>query len=147
MEPAEETPQDRVQARVARGERRDRRRAIGALGERHAAAHLERLGYEIVERNFRTRSGELDIVATSDRSLVFCEVKTRIAGSALGPAGPLDAIGAAKRGKLRRLAREWLDPSRSGERPHRDELRFDAIGVTVNRAGGLLALEHVEAAF
>jgi putative endonuclease len=100
-----------------------------------------------VECNFRTRSGEIDIVAASDGCLVFCEVKTRIAGSKLGPAGPLDAIGTTKRRKLRRMAGEWFDPERAGERPHRADVRFDAIGVTMNRAGGLLALEHVEAAF
>jgi putative endonuclease len=132
---------------TAREARRDPRRAIGALGEAHAGAHLKRLGYEIVERNFRTRAGEIDIVAANDRSLVFCEVKTRIGGSKLGPAGPLDAIGVAKRRQLRRMAAEWFDPQRPGERPRRAEVRFDAIGVTVNRAGGLLALEHVEAAF
>ena len=124
----------------------DPRRRLGALGERLAREHLERAGYEILERNFRCRLGELDLVAASERALVFCEVKTRVAGGRSGPAGPLDAIGCAKRRRLRSLAGEWLDLHR-GDRPYRATLRFDAIGVTVNRAGGLLALEHVEDAF
>ena len=52
----------------------DRRHLLGALGERLAAEHLERLGFRIVERNYRTRWGELDIVAFDGRVLAFCEV-------------------------------------------------------------------------
>ena len=124
----------------------DPRRALGALGERLAREHLERAGYEIVECNFRCRRGELDIVATEGRALVFCEVKTRVAAGRSGPAGPLDAIGTAKRRRLRLLAAEWLRAPRA-DRPYAPALRFDAIGVTVDRTGGLLALDHVENAF
>lgn len=124
----------------------DPRRGLGTLGERLAAEHLVRAGCVLIERNWRSRYGELDIVAVDARALVFCEVKTRVAGGTSGPAGPLESIGPAKRRRLRRLAREWLC-EHSGELPANDQLRFDAIGVTVNRAGGLLALEHLEAAF
>jgi len=124
----------------------DPRRGLGALGERLAADHLLRAGYVLIECNWRSRYGELDIVAADGRALVFCEVKTRVAGGFLGPASPLESIGPDKRRRLRRLAREWL-AEHSGERPSTDELRFDAIGVIVNRAGGLLELEHMEAAF
>ena len=124
----------------------DPRRGLGALGERLAREHLERSGYEILECNFRCRAGELDIVAAADLALVFVEVKTRVAGGRSGPSAPLDAIGGGKRRRLRLLAAEWLS-ARRGDHPYRENLRFDAIGVTVNRAGGLLALEHVEDAF
>ncbi|MGI9082438.1 MAG: YraN family protein [Thermoleophilaceae bacterium] len=124
----------------------DPRRELGAMGERLAREHLERAGYDILQSNFRCRLGELDIVAADGRALVFCEVKTRVAGGRSGPAGPLDAIGTRKRRRLRLLAVEWLRAPEAG-RPHPPALRFDAIGVTVNRAGGLLALEHVEDAF
>lgn len=124
----------------------DPRRRLGALGERLAGEHLERDGYQILERNFRCPLGELDIVAADARSLVFCEVKTRVAGSRAGPRAPLDAIGAGKRRRLRLLAIEWLR-ARGGDGPRRRLLRFDAVGVTVNRAGGLLRLEHVKDAF
>jgi putative endonuclease len=126
----------------------DPRRARGVLGERMAADHLARRGYRILERNFRTRYGELDLVAADSGSIVFCEVKTRIAGGTAGPAGPLDAVGASKRTKLRQMAAEWLGARPAGgDRPHRDELRFDAIGVTLSATGELLALEHLERAF
>src|SRR4051795_2043250 len=86
----------------------DQRRRHGELGEKIAEEHLEHRGYRIVARNFRTRYGELDLIAVDDRALVFCEVKTRVAGSRGGPDGPLDAIGPRKRLRLRRMAAQWL---------------------------------------
>ena len=123
----------------------DRRRARGDHGERLAEGHLAAAGYRILERNFRTRHGELDLVAADARALVFCEVKTRLVGSAGGPPGPLDAIGPGKRRRLRLMAAQWLAArGDAGERPARAQLRFDAIGVTVDRRGALVALDHVE---
>ena len=133
-------------ARVHTSASNDPRRRLGALGERLARQHLERAGYSLVERNYRSRRGEIDIVAIGRGALVFCEVKTRIAGGRSGPTGPLDAIGRAKRRRLRLLAREWL-AERERDRPHAGEIRFDAIGVTLDARGGLVALEHVEGAF
>jgi len=124
----------------------DPRRGLGALGEQLAAQHLVRAGYSIVERNWRCRLGELDIVAADPAALVFCEVKTRVVGGRTGPVGPLDAIGPTKRRRLRLLAREWLR-ARTCDPPRRPALRFDAIGVTVSRGGELVALDHVENAF
>lgn len=125
----------------------DPRRALGQLGERFAAEHLERAGYIVLARNYRTRFGELDIVAADDRCLVFCEVKARVAGTREGPAGPLDAIGPRKRRQLRAMAREWLASTSGSQRPHRPDLRFDAIGVVVTGRGVLLSIEHLEDAF
>lgn len=124
-----------------------RRARLGARGEQLAADHLERAGYDVVERNARCgRVGELDIVAIDGSCLVFCEVKTRVTGTAAGPAGPLDAIGPIKRGRQRRLAAEWLRtrPALSGRQ---QSIRFDAIGIVVDRGGALRSLEHVENAF
>src|SRR5688572_8332117 len=122
--------------------RPDPRRRLGALGERLAREHLQRAGYEVVERNYRSRRGEIDLIALGHGALVFCEMKTRIAGGRAGPAGPLDAIGQSKRRRLRLLAREWLSAGRP--RPDAETLRFDAIGITLSSAGALLGLEHVE---
>jgi putative endonuclease len=125
----------------------DRRRRTGELGERLARTHLERAGYEILDQNFRTRHGELDLVAADRRGIVFCEVKTRIAGSG-GPPSPFDAIGTDKRRRLRRMATEWLMRSGAARRPQgRGELRFDAIGIRLSPSGELLELEHLENAF
>jgi putative endonuclease len=139
----------------------DSRRALGAKGERLAARHLEARGYEVVARNFRTRFGELDLVARDERFLVFCEVKTRIArsvplpGGAAGagglpgpanPLGPFASIGARKQRQVRAIAREWLAQGLL-EGPRPPEIRFDAIGISFDARGRLLALEHLEAAF
>ncbi|HEY7629121.1 MAG TPA: YraN family protein [Thermoleophilaceae bacterium] len=125
----------------------DPRRTLGERGERLAAEHLVRAGYTILATNFRTRFGELDLVAADARCLVFCEVKTRIAGTRRGPAGPLDAIGPRKRAQVRAMAREWLASESASDRPRRPELRFDAIGILISRGGQLVSLDHLEDAF
>jgi putative endonuclease len=119
----------------------DPRRTLGRLGEDLARLHLMRRGYVVVDTNFRTRFGELDIVAAGGRAFVFCEVKTRRAGS--GP--PLESLHPRKQRQVRLMAREWLS-SRAPRGPAR-EIRFDAIGVTVDAAGRPVALEHLEGAF
>ena len=125
----------------------DPRRAIGALGERIAERHLERAGYQIVERNYRSRYGELDLVAADARCIVFCEVKTRVGTGRSGPAQALDAIGPRKRRRVRAMAMQWLRERPPEGRPVRRDLRFDAIGVTLAPNGALLRLEHVPDAF
>jgi putative endonuclease len=120
----------------------DRRRALGAVGEQFAADHLVRRGFRILERNYRTRGGELDIVAADRHRIVFCEVKCRIANRA--GRDPLESIHPAKRTQVRRMAARWLVERAHG--PAR-ELRFDAIGVTLSLTGELLRLDHIEAAF
>lgn len=120
----------------------DDRRALGALGEQLAADHLTRLDYELVERNFRTRFGELDIIAVKGSVLVFCEVKTRRQSSYWRD--PLESVHPRKRQQLRRIAGQWLaQRSARGAK----QLRFDVIGVTVDAQGRLLRLDHLEAAF
>ncbi len=123
------------------------RTSRGATGESLAERHLRAAGYSVLERNFRTRYGELDLIACNERALVFCEVKTRVCGSYGGPAGPLDAIGPKKRRRLRLMAAQWLAARASEERSPRATLRFDAIGVTITPGGRLAKLEHLENAF
>jgi len=121
----------------------DRRRQLGAAGEQLAADHLTRRGYQILDRNYRTRWGELDIVASDESAIVFCEVKCRIANRA--GRDPLESVHPSKRAQVRRLARAWLAEHQA--RPRLSDLRFDAIGVTLAPDGRLLRLDHVEAAF
>jgi putative endonuclease len=127
----------------------DPRRTLGARGEELAARHLEARGFEVVERNFRTRYGELDLVARDRRFLVFCEVKARIVRGdtcTRDVLGPFAAIGPRKQRQVRAMAREWLaQGGLNGARP--PELRFDAIGISFDTTGRLLLLEHLEAAF
>ncbi|HLI61306.1 MAG TPA: YraN family protein [Solirubrobacteraceae bacterium] len=121
----------------------DPRRTLGAAGEEFAAAHLRRLGYELVDRNHRTRWGEIDIIALAAGTLVFVEVKTRRASARAG--SPFDAVDRRKRLQVRRMAAAWL--AEVDERPRVPELRFDVIGITVDRRGRLLELEHREGVF
>ena len=65
-------------------------------GERIAAAHLAERGFQVLERNFRTRYGELDLVLAGEGCIVFCEVKTRVGAGRSGPAGALDATRATR---------------------------------------------------
>ncbi len=125
----------------------DRRRALGTHGEDEAVAHLERLGHEILDRNFRTPYGELDIVSSTGACLVFCEVKTRTAGGRSGPATALEAVGPAKRRRLRLMAREWFRLRGGGHERGSGSVRFDAIGVVLDARRKLVALDHVEDAF
>jgi putative endonuclease len=121
----------------------DRRRRLGARGENLAAEHLIRRGFEIVERNYRTRGGELDLVAFDGRILVFCEVKTR-RGLADGRT-PFESLHPRKRRQVRDMARAWL--ANRPDRPRASTLRFDAIAVWLDTAGRLVRLDHLEGAF
>jgi putative endonuclease len=119
------------------------RHQLGITGEQLAAEHLERLGYRILERNYRTRWGELDIVAFDGRTLIFCEVKSRRVGGRAG--SPLEAVSPTKQAQVRKIAGRWLVERR--ERPYAEVLRFDAIGVSFDAGDRLVSLEHVEGAF
>jgi putative endonuclease len=121
----------------------DLRHRLGKQGERIAAEHLARLGFEIVERNYRTRWGELDIVAFDGTTLAFCEVKTR--RLTRGGDGPFEGLRAPQRQRVRKMAGTWL--IERTERPRADILRFDAIGITIDATGKLVSLEHLEGAF
>lgn len=124
----------------------DPRRLVGALGEDLARGHLEARGYRVIDANFRTRHGELDLVAADEQRIVFCEVKTRVVARPAGALSPLAGIGARKRRRVRLMAREWL-ASRGRQEGWRSELRFDAIGIELDLRGRLLSLEHLEGAF
>src|SRR4051794_34468594 len=105
----------------------DPRRARGAAGEQAAAELLTSFGYEIVERNFRTRYGELDVNAADGDCLVFCEVRARVGTPRRALDAALESIGPAKRLQLRKMAREWFRAA--GDRRPSRAVRFDAVAV------------------
>jgi putative endonuclease len=117
------------------------RQRIAQLGEDFACGHLRRLGYEILDRNYRTRHGELDVVAYDGDRLVFVEVKARRAGGGR----PFDSLHDRKCQQVRSMAVAWFNER--PDHPRTREVRFDAIGVVVDAAGRLVALDHLEAAF
>ena len=111
--------------------------ASGPLGEQIAAEYLQAAGYSVVCRNYRTRFGEIDIVAENSRFLVCAEVKTRKEDAL---AGPLESVTPAKRRRLVKTALLYLQSFPTALQP-----RFDVIGVTLKRARP--AVQHIENAF
>ena len=116
----------------------DRRQTLGKLGEDLACEELVRRGYAILERRYRTRCGEIDIIARVGDTLVFVEVKTR-AGDRYG--GSLAAITPHKQRQVTRVALDWLLRRRWSDRP----CRFDA--VTVDFEQGQPRIEVFQHAF
>jgi putative endonuclease len=120
----------------------DARRSLGTFGEDAAARWYEARGFEIIDRNWRVREGEIDLVVRRGTTIVFCEVKTR-SSDRFG--SPVESVTATKQRRLRTLAAKWLaaHPTRSGER--RGEVRFDVAAVTPAGASPTVAV--IEAAF
>ncbi len=121
------------------------RQKTGRIAEDLVAGRLAEKGWEIVERNARTRHGELDLVALDGRALVFVEVKAGRQGAAFGPERPVLAVDRRKQLRVRRLATAWMAERR--RLPRYDEIRFDAVGVTFDRRGQVIDVEHIRAAF
>ncbi len=116
----------------------DDRLELGALGERVAARWLERAGWQVVARRFRSGHRDLDLVARRPGVVAFVEVKAR-RGFALGD--PVEAVGRWKQRQLARSAWIWIDRyGRLGE-----AYRFDVIGVVFGPSG--VRVRHVEDAF
>ncbi len=121
------------------------RQRLGRTAEDLVTTRLIAAHWEILERNARTRYGELDIVALDSRTLVFLEVKAGRANSAFGPERPVHAVDRRKQQRIRRLATAWLGERR--DLPYYAEIRFDAVGVSFDRVGRATDIEHIEAAF
>jgi putative endonuclease len=121
----------------------DRTKELGRRGEELAAEHFSRLGYRVLARNHRTRFGELDLILAdeAESTIVFCEVKSR----RIGNGDWRDNLHASKRKQVRTMAAAWLSEVR--DRPRHAELRFDAVGVTLDDHGQLVRLDHLQAAF
>jgi putative endonuclease len=103
----------------------DARHTLGKHGEDLACAELERLGYAILERRYRTRFGEIDIVASIDGVTVLVEVKTRV-GERFGAAA--EAVTAWKQRRLTQMAVDYLTRHRLHDRP----CRFDVVAIDMD---------------
>ncbi|RYV51778.1 YraN family protein [Pengzhenrongella frigida] len=109
--------------------------AVGRYGEKVAAGYLADAGWEVLDRNWRGRDGELDIVARRAGALIVVEVKTR---RGLGYGHPAEAVTPRKLARLRRLTAQWL--AAHDVRPA--FIRIDVIAVLVPRRGAV-QLEHL----
>ena len=111
---------------------------LGRRGERAAEKYLRRIGYRIVERNFRAAGAEIDLVAMDGDVLVFVEVKTRQSRAA---GAPEEAVDARKQARMRRAAEAFARRYRADE----VEMRFDIIAV--DASGARLEIELLRNAF
>lgn len=116
----------------------DDRKALGTEGERAAEKFLRRQRYTILERNYRSPLGEIDLIALDGETVVFIEVKTR---SGEGHGNPLEAVDARKQRQISRVAQSFLLRHRLQDRP----ARFDVVGVW--RDGSGIACTLVQNAF
>jgi putative endonuclease len=121
------------------------RQSLGRQAEDLVAARLIAAGWTLIERNARSRYGEIDLIAHDGRALVFVEVKAGRQGSRFGPERPVLAVGPRKQRQVRRLAAAWMQERRD-LRPYA-QIRFDAVGVSFDRAGRVAGFEHFEGAF
>lgn len=112
---------------------------VGRRGEDAAAAYLERQGMRIVDRNWRTTRGEIDIIAIDGDDLVICEVKTRLSTAA---GTPEESVSLSKQRKLSRLAATYI--AAAGLAPC--SVRFDVVSILVLSEDRAL-LRHHRAAF
>ena len=111
---------------------------LGNEGERIAASHLTERGYHILERNFRCRGGEVDLIALDGATLVFVEVKLR---RSLARGAPIEAVTPVKESRVRKAAQVYL--AYSGRVFTR--LRFDVVSVM--KSGKKTDITHLKAAF
>ena len=118
----------------------DTRRITGIKGEEEAARFLTRSGYAILDRNVRTRAGEIDLVAKEGKTLVFVEVKTR---RDLEGDPPQAGVHTRKQNRLAKLAHGYLKLKRIRQTP----CRFDVVAVIINDEGGVKAIRHIPNAF
>lgn len=100
---------------------------LGKLGETYAALRLMQQGWHVIDRNWHSRQGELDLVMiTPEQKLVFVEVKTR---RSVRCGTPLEAINQDKRNKLRKAGMQWIE--KFGTDIPRYRIRFDAVSILV----------------
>jgi putative endonuclease len=113
---------------------------MGRHGEEIAAAWLAERGMEIIDRNCRSRLGEIDLIGRQDGLLVFVEVRSR-STAALGR--PAESVNWRKRRKLRLLASAYLTETGQWDQP----CRFDVVGILLSGDGAVRELEWIQNAF
>lgn len=129
---------------------------LGNAGEEEAASYLKKRGYKILERNYRTKFGEIDIVASKKRAIVFVEVKTRmnqlheVQLRAIDFQGvdnrtflPEDNIDQRKQSKLRKLGEYYLSVHNY---PENQEWQIDVVTVEVDSGFSRVFIRHIEQA-
>ncbi|HTR81592.1 MAG TPA: YraN family protein [Bacteroidota bacterium] len=113
-------------------------RGIGDRGEQFAVAYLERHGITVLERNYATRHGEIDIIGLDGDEVVFVEVKTRRTPMF---GAPEDAVTPKKQERIRRTAERYVEKAYAGVA----SCRFDVVAIAID--GGVARITHYKNAF
>lgn len=121
--------------------KKDSRKQKGAAAEELAAAALIEKGYRVLDRNWRCRFGELDIVAETGGTLVVIEVRSRSGTTSFGT--PSESVNARKVMQVRKTAQQYVHHKRYYERP----IRFDVISIILRPDLTPVSMEHIENAF
>lgn len=116
-----------------------RNQSLGKLGEELAAAFLQRKGYRILERNYRCRCGEVDVVAKDGKSIVFVEVKTRRSQCC---GDPQQSVTLFKQSQISRAAQTWLAANNLQDA----SARFDVVAISLDESDRP-RIDHIENAF
>ncbi len=128
--------------------KRNSSRWAGERGEDLACRYLEDKGYTLIERNYRTRDGEIDLVMRGEGplagALVFVEVKLR-RGTGFGD--PLEAVTPKKQAKVRLMAEQYLAEKEEDFATHFGEMRFDVVGILLLPGTDRPEVQHMEDAF
>jgi putative endonuclease len=114
---------------------------LGRRGEHLAAKYLENLGYDIYARNYRTKMGEIDLIAVDKNTLVFCEVKTRNS-TTFGQ--PFESVTQKKQATIQKIAEYFIAVNRINFTGI-SEIRFDVVSIL--RKGDKMEIEHFKNAF
>lgn len=121
--------------------RKDSRKQKGAAAEVAAATFLVERGFTILDRNWRNRTGEIDIIANDSGTLVFVEVRSRSGTSTYGT--PSESVNHRKIIQVRSIAQQYIHYKKSYDIP----IRFDVIAVILKSDLSVDSIEHIEQAF
>lgn len=111
------------------------KRRFGIIGEKIAQGYLVNKGYEIIETNFYTKIGEIDIISKKDNCIIFIEVKTR---TNLKFGTPAMAVNSQKKKNIKSVAKTFLHLNQL----YKNNVRFDVIEVFIN--DGKCEINHIE---
>ena len=119
------------------------RRKLGDLGEKLAKEYLEKQGYEIIERNYQKKCGEIDLIARKNKIIIFIEVKTRTKNKDKNKEynPPEEAVNFSKQRKIIKTARSYLFENRySGK----TDWQIDIIAIELNQKNRRASLRHIK---
>jgi len=117
------------------------RRKLGDLGEKLAKEYLEKQGYEIIERNYQKRSGEIDLIARKNKIIIFVEVKTRTKNENEEYSPPEEAVNFSKQRKIIKTARLYLFENRYSGKTN---WQIDIIAIEINKQTHQANLRHIK---